>query len=134
MITVFDTCTLIAALSEAEPHKEWALAQLESCKATGPIVITDVVYSELSMGMASKKDLDAVIVALGLERLPANDNALFLAGQAYKLYRSRKGANKNNVLPDFFIGASANQEQAPLVTANQGDYVGYFPDLILVHP
>lgn len=134
MITVFDTCALIAALSDQEPHRDWAWEQLETCKAAGTVVITDVIYSELSMGMASKEELDEVIRSLGLERLPANDNALFTAGRAYKAYKKEKGANKNNVLPDFFIGASAEEESAQLVTANHSDFAGYFPNLKLVHP
>lgn len=133
MTTLFDTNAIISALNPAEPHYVWAVEQLESCKANGPILISDVVYSELSMGMASKNDLDAAIVVLGLERLPTNDDALFSAGQAYKIYKSRKGT-KTNVLPDFFIGAAAETENLPLVTANTKDFAGYFPNVQLVVP
>lgn len=133
MTTLFDTNDIIAVLNPEEPHYEWAVAQLEICKANGPVLVSDVVYSELSVGMASKDDLDAAMIDLGFERLPANDHALFNAGQAYKLYKSRKGT-KTNVLPDFFIGAAAAAEGMPLVTANPKDFAGYFPDVQLLVP
>lgn len=133
MTTIFDTNALIAMLDDSEPHYEWAVAQLEDCKAQGVVVIPDIVYSELSVGMATKAEIDDVIQTLGLERLPAKDDALFNAGKAYKLYKSRKGA-KTNVLPDFLIGAAAEYENAPLVTANAKDFAGYFPNVQLIAP
>lgn len=133
MTTLFDTNAIIAVLNPDEPHYAWAVDQLENCKVNGPVLVTDVVYSELSVGMASKGDLDAAMVELGVERLPADDDALFSAGQAYKLYKSRKGT-KTNVLPDFFIGAAAVTEGVPLVTANPKDFVGYFPSVQLLVP
>ena len=45
---------------------------------------------------------------------------------AYKDYL-RRGGNKTNVLPDFLIGAIAEVAEAPLITANQKDFLGYFP-------
>lgn len=133
MTTLFDTNAIIAVLNPQEPHNAWAVEQLENCKVNGPVLISDVVYSELSVGMASKADVDSAISNLGFERLPANDEALFTAGQAYKLYKSRKGT-KTNVLPDFFIGAAAQVEGAPLVTANPKDFIGYFPDVTVLAP
>lgn len=133
MTTLFDTNALIAALDESEPHYEWAVTQLENYKALGAVVIPDIVYSELSVGMDSKEDIDAAIQILGLERLPSQDDALFSAGKAYKLYRSRNGT-KTNVLPDFLIGAAAEFENAPLVTANAKDFAGYFPNVQLIAP
>ncbi|WP_341018514.1 type II toxin-antitoxin system VapC family toxin [Brevundimonas diminuta] len=133
MTTLFDTNALIAALNDNDPHNGWALDQLLERKALGPIAISDVVYSELSIGMADRAQADSVIAALGIERLPNHDDALYEAGQAFKLYKNRQGT-KTNVLPDFFIGAAASIEGAPLVTANAKDFVGYFPNISIISP
>jgi predicted nucleic acid-binding protein len=74
-----------------------------------------------------------VIMELGLERLRASDNALLRASVAFRKYRKNDG-NKTNVLPDFLIGGDASAHAAPLITANAKDFVGYFPEITVVHP
>jgi predicted nucleic acid-binding protein len=102
-------------------------------KANGPVIISDIVYCEFSIGMATQAHVDAAISNFGLERLRGNDAALFRAGVAYKLYKTRNGP-KTNVLPDFLIGAIAEIAGAPLVTINQKDFVGYFPTVQIISP
>jgi predicted nucleic acid-binding protein len=84
--------------------------------------------------MSSKGEVDSAISEFGLERLRANDTVLFRAGAAYKVYRSRQGAVKTNVLPDFLIGALAEVLDIPLITANPKDFAGYFPSVRLITP
>lgn len=134
MTTLFDTSALLAALKPTEPHHKWSISQLNTCKLKGPVVISDIVYCELSVGMAKQADLDAAVTLLAVERLPGSDAVLFRAGKAYEKYKKKRGANKTNVLPDFLIGAAAEVANVPLVTANPKDFVGYFPSLVLIQP
>ena len=84
--------------------------------------------------MIDRSAVDTAISQLALQRFGrTGDDALHRAGQAYKKYRSRGGA-KANVLPDFLIGAVAETEGVPLLTANSSDYSGYFPNLQLIAP
>lgn len=129
MTTFIDTNVIIAILKPAEPHHKWSVAQLAACKANGPALVCDIVYCELGVGMASQAQVDRAISTLALDRYSQSDDAvLWRAGQAYKKYRSQKGT-KNNVLPDFLIGAAAEITGTPLLTANHADYVGYFPGI-----
>ncbi len=123
----------LCLLNQAEKYHTWSVLQLQACKANGPAIISDVVYCEFSIGMATQADVDAAVSQFGLERLRGSDAALFRAGVAYKLYRSR-GGPKTNVLPDFIIGAIAEVAGAPLVTINAKDFVGYFTNLKLITP
>lgn len=138
MTTFLDTSALLSAMNNAEVHHAWSVAQIEARRAEGPIVIADMVYSELAASMASREHTDAAIAEWALERLRGSDDALFMAGQAYKAYRKKKRAPdelpKTNVLPDFLIGALAQVEGAPLVTTNQDDFHKYFPDLEIISP
>lgn len=138
MTTFLDTSALMAALNETEPHHDWSVAQIAARRGEGPLIITDMVYSEFSASMASREDTDAAVSHWALERLRGNDDALFMAGQAYKSYRRKKRGPgelpKNNVLPDFIIGAIANVEGYPLITTNEDDFSKYFPGLELIHP
>jgi predicted nucleic acid-binding protein len=133
MTTFLDTNVLIYLLDPGAEFHTWSVQELQSCKASGPAVISDIVYCEFSFGMATQNDVDAVVSQFGLERLRADDAALFRAGQAFAQYKSRCG-NKTNVLPDFLIGALAEVAGAPLVTANHKDFVGYFPNLKVISP
>jgi predicted nucleic acid-binding protein len=138
MTTFIDTSALLSAINQGEKYHQWSVDQIAARRAEGPLVIADIVYSELSAGMASREDTDAAIAAWALERLRSSDDALFKAGQAYKAYRKKKRGPgepvKTNVLPDFLIGALAEAEGAPLVTTNQDDFLRYFPGLDVIHP
>lgn len=133
MTTFFDTSALFAAINRTEPHHRWSQNQLAKCKAQGPVVITDIVYCEFSVGMATQAEVDRVVQLLALERYPGNDAILFRAGKAFLQYRKSKGT-KTNVLPDFLIGAAAEVSGAPLVTANASHFVTYFPTLKIIEP
>jgi len=133
MTTFLDTNVLISLLNSREKYHAWSVAQLQSCKANGPAIISDIVYCEFSIGMATQAHVDAAISRFALERLRCSDAALFRAGVAYKQYRSRKG-QKTNVLPDFLIGAIAEVVGAPLITVNPKDFVGYFPNVKVISP
>lgn len=138
MTTFLDTSVIMSAINHAEDHHDWSVATIEERRAAGPLVIADIVYSEFSASMQSREETDAAIAAWAFERLGNNDDALFKAGQAYKAYRQKKRAPgepfKNNVLPDFLIGALAEVEGIPLLTTNQDDFKKYFPDLQIIHP
>jgi predicted nucleic acid-binding protein len=133
MTTFIDTNILVSILNPKEKLHNWSITKLNECKAQGPAVISDIVYCELSAGMASQNEVDTAIKAFGLQRYASNDAALFRAGAAFKKYKGCKGT-KTNVLPDFLIGALAETVGVPLLTANRKDFVSYFPNLQIIAP
>ena len=133
MTTFPDTNILVYLLDEGAELHEWAIAQLEVRLEVGPAVISDVVYCEFSVAMDPVEETDAAIAQLALERVRGSREALFQAGKAFKAYKANNGP-KNQVLPDFIIGATAAAAGAPLMTANPGDFAGYFPGLQLISP
>lgn len=133
MTTFLDTNVLVYLTTPTDPHHAWAMEQLEACKANGPALIADMVYCEFSVAFPAKADVDNVVAAFALERYPTSDSALFRAGKAFKQYRANQGP-KGNVLPDFLIGAIAEEAGAPLVTVNAKDFVGYFPAVKIIAP
>lgn len=135
MSTFVDTNILIYMLDPKTTKLHvWSRRLFEDRKARGPIIISDIVYCELSAGMPDQSTVDAAVRNLGLERIRGNDAALFRAGEAFKRYKNEHKGKKTNVLPDFIIGAVAEIERTPLLTANPGDFAGYFPNLRLIHP
>jgi len=64
---------------------------------------------------------------------PVPRAGLFLAGEAFRSYRTR-GGTRTGVLPDFLIGAHAAVAGLPLVTRDVARYLTYLPTLDLIAP
>ncbi|WP_282048216.1 PIN domain-containing protein [Sulfitobacter mediterraneus] len=128
-----DTNVLLDVVTDDENFAEWSIAQLETAALQGDLLINDCVYAELSVGYREKERLDAFIEAAGLRHEMIPRDALFLAGKAFSSYRRSKGT-KQNVLPDFFIGAHATVLSVPLLTRDARRYRTYFPSLELIWP
>jgi predicted nucleic acid-binding protein len=134
MTTFVDTNILIHLLNPDGDLHAWSIQQFESCKAMGPVVVTDIVYCEFSIGMASKEDVDIALSGLAIDRSAESDEVLFRAGRAFLRYRDENKGPKLNVLPDFLIGASAEIAGSPLLTINKKDILRYFPRVKIICP
>ena len=133
MTSFVDTNVLIDILQPEATHHEWSRNALEQARAAGPVFVSDAVYSEFTVTMESVSEASEVLATLNLARCGYSDKVLFDAGKAYAEYRKNKGT-KSNVLPDFFIGALAAEESAPLLTRDPAKVRTYFPSVQLVTP
>ena len=132
-VILVDTNVLLDVATNDPKWADWSQAQLHACGARDRLTINDVVYVEFSIGYVRFEEVDAAIEALGLHVEPIPRAALFLAGKVFHRYRAR-GGSKIGVLPDFFIGAHAAVEGAPLLTRDAARYRQYFPNLSLLTP
>ncbi|MBS9721902.1 type II toxin-antitoxin system VapC family toxin [Tianweitania sp. BSSL-BM11] len=130
--TLVDTNIFLDVL-KGDAWAQWSFEALAEARSRGRLLIIDVVYSELSVGFASREDLDAFLADAGPLVQPLSRPALFLAGKAFQTYRKR-GGTRTGVLPDFFIGAHAAIEGLPLLTRDPRHYRTYFPDVELIAP
>jgi len=132
-VTLVDTTILIDILVNDRIWRRWSVDMMERRSGLGALVITDIVYAELSPGFQSDKDLDVALAGLGVvwQRIPPE--ALFLAGQVFARYR-RGGGTGSTVLGDFFIGAHAHVSQLALLTRDARRYRAYFPEVKLITP
>src|SRR5690606_27902445 len=133
MTTFVDTNVLIDILQPAAEHHEWSKNAIEAAKLEGPVIVSDAVYSEFSVSLDSVEAANDALDRLALVRRRYSDASLFKAGKAYAVYRKNRG-QKLNVLPDFFIGALADDEEAPLVTRDPAKIRTYFPQVRLITP
>ena len=112
---------------------DWAVAQLEAASLSGPLMINDIIYAELSVRYARIEDLDAFVEQAELVLAPVPRAALFLAGKVFARYR-RAGGSRTGVLPDFLIGAQAAVQNLPVLTRDVGRFRSYFPTVSLIAP
>jgi predicted nucleic acid-binding protein len=134
MTTFVDTNVVIYLLDPDSRFHDWSLEEVAKAKEKGPIILPDIAYCELSVGMESKEATDTALAELAFERLACSDASLFRAGQAFLEYRDKNKGTKNNVLPDFLIGAQAETIGAPLLTADRGHFLKYFSKINLITP
>jgi len=96
-------------------------------------VINPIIYTECSIWYEKIEEIENLIAILEFDCKEIPREALFLAGKAFVRYRRRKGT-KENVLPDFFIGAHAAVENYKLITRDKGRFSTYFPSVELIMP
>lgn len=134
MTTLLDTSMLIGLMKPSDQWHSWAEKQYPLLKLQGPLLLVDIVFAEWSIAMKDRAEVDATIAALGLECYPCGDDALYRAGQAYREYKDKRDGPGKRVLPDMIIGAIAEVNNLPIVTANPKDFRSYFPSVGLIEP
>lgn len=130
---IVDTNILVDIVQNDPSWADWSVQQLLAQSQMHELVINPVIYAELSMMYESVDALEAAVARaeLRLNELPRS--ALFLAGKAFLRYR-RQGGTKQNVLPDFFIGAHAAVAGCAVLTRDPQRYRAYFPTVHLITP
>lgn len=125
-----DSNIVIDIISEDPTWHQWSVDALESCERPfiGPFVFAELCYLK-----SSSSEVEQLLgeFKIGYQEIPKA--ALFLAAQAFKIYRKR-GGNKTSPLPDFFIGAHAASEGVPIITRDVARYQTYFPSVELICP
>jgi predicted nucleic acid-binding protein len=128
-----DTNVLVDVLQD-DPHwAEWSIGQLRAQARLHQLAINPVIYAEISLSFSTLEALDEVIDTLGLVVHDIPRPALFLAAKAFARYRQR-GGSRQQVLPDFFIGAHAAVQGWPLLTRDASRFRSYFPGLVVLAP
>jgi predicted nucleic acid-binding protein len=99
----------------------------------GQLVISPIVYAEVSAGFGRIEDLDDAVPADDFQREVLPYEAGFLAGKAFLAYRMR-GGQKRSPLPDFYIRAHSAVRGYRLLTRDATRYRTYFPIVTLIAP
>lgn len=128
-----DTNVLVDVLQNDPQWADWSIAQLRAQTKLHALAINPVIYAEMSLSFSTLEALDDVVLTMALELREIPRPALFLAARAYALYR-RRGGTKEQVLPDFFIGAHAAVDGWPLLTRDASRFKTYFPTLDVIAP
>jgi hypothetical protein len=133
MITAVDSNVLIDVFADDVRYAARSLQALRACQAAGSLVVCEIVAAEVGRYFDSLDDLQRVFAALRIRVEPLGMEACFLAGQAFRAYRSR-GGMRDRVLADFLIGAHARLHAARLVTRDRGFYRIHFTELNVLDP
>ena len=133
MTTFIDTNILIDVTKEDSEHHVWSVERLNDARSRGPVIVSDIVYCEFAVAIPEQDQIDEAIGRLDLERCGYSDAALYRAARAFRAYRD-KGGPRENLLPDFLVGALAETEDVALLTRDPARIRTYFPDVQLIEP
>ena len=132
-MVLVDTNVLIDVAVDDPRWADWSADQLSRLRESTRLALNAIVYAELSVHFDSAEQLESLLAPFRFDRLHLPWEAAFVAGKAFRRYRSR-GGSKSAPLPDFFIGAHAATAGLELLTRDPRRYREYFPSVRLICP
>ncbi|HXE06495.1 MAG TPA: type II toxin-antitoxin system VapC family toxin [Acidobacteriaceae bacterium] len=132
MITAVGANIILDTLAGTQQEISLAHAALRSAEATGEVIVSTVVYAEVSQRFASRAKAKDFFELLGCRIDPLDEESAFFAGQFARAYRLR-GGDRTRILPDFLIAAHA-QTRANRLLTRDGRFFRQFPQLKAVSP
>ena len=128
-----DTNVLLDVFTDDPQWRPWSKIALSEAIGAGPIGINPIIYAEASLAFEAVEALDRQLETLMLDRLLLPYGAAFEAARAYRRYRNAGGV-RSAPLPDFYIGAHAENDGLTLITRDARRFQTYFPAVTLVSP
>lgn len=142
MIAV-DSSVLIDLLGDA-PGADAAEAALRLALSSGPVVLCDVVLSEVTAGLGHGSEVMDALEEMGLRFLAIDQRAAIRAGEMQRKFKQRLAdkqapsgapeAAATRAMPDFLVGAHAMLQCDGLITRDQGFFRDYFKGLKVIVP
>ena len=112
---------------------------LRQALARGPVVVCDVVVSEVVCGLGYGAELLETLENAGIAFSAIESRAAVRAGEMQRRYKERRRAAGlpaagPRTVPDFLIGAHALLQCTGLITRDAGFFRDYFKGLKLIVP
>jgi predicted nucleic acid-binding protein len=127
-----DSSVLVDLLSDSE-RADLAEAALREALSHGPVVVCDVVVSEICSSLQDGDQAMQVLEDMGIVYSAVEQRAAIRAGEMQRRYRAR-GGERQRTVPDFIVGAHALLQCSALITADDGFFRDYFKGLKLIKP
>ncbi len=132
MTTALDTSVLIAITKGEKTAEAWVEA-LAKASADGDLVICDIVAAEFFALLLDRRKFEAILRGLGIHFSPIEMSSALAAGRIFRKYR-KQGGPREHLIPDFLIGAHANEQTDAIAAVDRGYLRRYFPKLKILRP
>ncbi len=131
-----DSNILIDVIDDDPNWADWSQNALEKAQREGAVAANTVVTAEVAPRFGSVQAYLDQLEELVIQSEPITDYGAYLAGAAFREYRTRRGREMaaSSVLPDFLIGGHALAVGASVLTRDPRFYRTYFPELTLITP
>jgi predicted nucleic acid-binding protein len=133
-----DSSVLIDLLGE-DALATSAEAAVRDALAKGPVVLCDVVVSEITAGLGHGAEIMDVVEEMGMRYLAVERKSAIRAGEMQRRYKERLRAARQSgrlqrTVPDFIVGAHALLQCSALITRDAGFFRDYFKGLKVIVP
>ncbi len=133
-----DTSILVDLLG-GDQRADASESSLRQALASGPVVVCDVVVSEIVAGLGFGGELFDVLEEAGIRYSPTDARAAVRAGEMQRRYKQRlkaegRAPESPRTVPDFLIGAHALLQCNALITRDAGFFRDYFKGLKIIVP
>lgn len=135
-----DSSVLIDLLGDGA-FADAAEACLRLALASGPVVLCDVVVSEITAGLGhgDGAEIMDVVEDMGMSFLAVERRAAIRAGEMQRRYKERLRAlgrteTVQRTVPDFIVGAHALLQCTALITRDAAFFRDYFKGLKVIVP
>lgn len=133
MITLIDSNVILDLVTDDPAWGNWSADALSQAADESVLAINPIIFAEVSIRFETIEQLEILLPANTVERLPLPYEAAFLAGKAFLSYRRRSGT-RTAALADFYIGAHAAVAGLRLLTRDPRRYRTYFPSVAIIAP
>ncbi len=138
MTIAVDTSVLIDLLGD-DPRADAAEACLRMALGRGPVVVCDVVVSEVTAGLGHGAQVMDALEEMGVTYSAIEQRAAVRAGEMQRKYKERLRAGGSaavtpRTIPDFLVGAHALLQCTGLITRDAGFFREYFKGLKVITP
>ena len=132
-----DSSVLIDLLGE-DARASAAESAVWQAATLGPVVVCDVVVSEVAAGLGPGSLLLDVLEESGIDYSGTEARAALRAGEMHRRWRERNPgqdpADRDRTVPDFLVGAHALLQCEALITRDAGFFRDYFKGLKVIVP
>jgi predicted nucleic acid-binding protein len=137
-VIAIDSSVLIDLLGE-DVRAEAAEDSVRQALARGPVVVCDVVVSEVVAGLGFGAELVDTLEEAGIRCSAIEARAAIRAGEMQRRYQQRMKAEGRvpvspRTVPDFLIGAHALLQCSGLISRDAGFFRDYFKGLKVIVP
>ena len=128
-----DSSVIIDLLANDAGTAEGAEASLRQCLSIGPVVVCDVVVTEITTALRNGAEALGVLEEMGIGYVAVESKSAVRAGEMQRRYRQRGGLRERTV-PDFLVGAHALLQCNALITRDAAFFRDYFKGLKIIEP
>lgn len=133
-----DAPVLIDLLGDGD-GADAAEACLRLALGSGPVVVCDVVASEIAAGLGHGAEVMDALEDMGLSYSPIEQRAAVRAGEMQRKYLQRlresgQAPRTARTTSDFLVGAHALLQCSGLITRDEGFFRDYFKGLKVIVP
>ena len=128
-----DTSVLIDLLGD-DAMADAAEMCVRDALSHGPVVLCDVVVSEITAGLGHGAEIMDVVEEMGMSYLPVERRAAIRAGEMQRRYSTGATVAVQRTVPDFIVGAHALLQCSALITRDAGFFRDYFKGLKVIVP